>query len=97
MAPPTDLEAWTALQAHAAELDKVRKPNQLKDAIYDIVSRSRNTSEPRLDFLDFGIIWIDSRYRSLCNKLAEIGPGRETFDIGTYRRLKTSRLEGVWF
>jgi hypothetical protein len=97
MAPPTDLEAWTALQAHAAELDKVRKPKELKEAMNDIVSRSFDMSGSRQDFIDFGVIWIDSHYRGICDKFAEIGPGRETFDIGTYRTLKTSRLEGVCF
>jgi hypothetical protein len=93
---PTDLEAWTALLAHAAELDKVRKPKELKEHMYTVVSRTWNMSGQSMEyFVDFGVIWIDSHYRQLCNKMAEIGPGRETFDIATYRTLKTSRLDGV--
>lgn len=96
MAPgPTDLDAWEALQAYATELDKVRKPKELKEAMHDIVSRTWDMSESKLDFVDFGVIWIDSHFRKICNKFARIGPGRETFNMATYRTLKTSRLEGV--
>ncbi len=98
MAPgPTDLEAWEALQAYAPDLDKVRKPKELKEAMHDIVGRSWDMSESRLDFVDFGVIWIDPHFRQICNKFAEIGPGRETFNMATYRTLKTSRLEGVCY
>lgn len=98
MAPgPTDLEAWEALQAYAPDLDKVRKPKELKEAMHDIVSRTWDMSESRLDFVDFGVIWIDPHFRQICNKFAEIGPGRETFNMATYRTLKTSRLEGVCY
>lgn len=97
MAPgPTDLEAWSALQAHVSELDKVRKPKELKEHMYNVVRRTWDMSEQTMEyFVDFGVIWIDMHYRQLCNKMAEIGPGRETFDIATYRTLKTSRLDGV--
>lgn len=96
MAPgPTDLEAWEALQAHSSDLDKVRKPKELKEAMHAIVSRTWDMSESRLDFVDFGIIWIDPHFRHICDRFKEIGPGRETFDMATYRTLKTSRLEGV--
>jgi hypothetical protein len=96
MAPgPTDLEAWTALQAFAPDLDQVRRPKELKEAMHDCVVRSWDMTQSRLDFVDFGVIWIDPHYRRICNKFAEIGPGRETFNIATYRTLKTSRLDGV--
>lgn len=95
VAGPTEAEAWTALLGHTEALDKVRHPKDLKDEMYAFLSRHWDMSESKLDFVDFGILWIDAHYRDLTTRMAITGPGRETFNIATYRILKTSRLEGV--
>lgn len=94
-AGPSEAEAWTALLGHAETLNKVRHPKDLKDEMATFLSQRWDLSETKLDFADFGILWIDVHYRDLTTKMAMTGPGRESFSIAAYRILKTSRLEGV--
>jgi hypothetical protein len=94
VAGPTEAEAWIALLGHSEVLDKIRHPKELKEEMMNILSRSWNMSESKIEFSDLGLVWIDPHYKELTTKMVSMGPGYETFQIATYRfvgYLSTSR------
>jgi hypothetical protein len=48
-----------------------------------------------LDIHDAGLMYFDPGARALATRLAEVGPGRETWDAKTLWALRSFRLEGV--
>jgi hypothetical protein len=84
VAGPSEAEAWLALLEHGP-LERVRHPKELKEEMYSYLASKWDMAESKIDFSDFGILWIDAHYRDLTTKMASTGPGYETFSIATYR------------
>lgn len=81
---------------HESHLEQFTFPGSLKNAMLDVLKAQWNADDIVQDLGNYSLLFKDRHYRELCRRFCQ-GPAAELFDGLTFRRLKSSRLEGVRF